>query len=268
MQYDTHIHTLLSPDSELEPAAALNALRKKGLGACFTDHVDYVTPEEGRDPAAADAPENPEDFLMSDIDEYPVCFNIYREQGALLGLEIGLTAAFRPLNEQTASKDGLDFIIGSVHFTDGYDITRPAYWGAYPDPFRRHLEYMREMVEACDFFDSLGHIDYISRYSPFEEKEALYADYPHEYDSLFRSVIERDKAIEINTVRFGEPKAEMALYQIYKRYRLLGGKYVTIGSDAHEAKHCGRHHPRALQMARETGLAPVYFKERVLQACV
>lgn len=267
MYLDAHVHSLLSPDSEMNPEDAIRKLKRQGLGVCFTEHVDYVTPTEGRDPSATDAPRAPFDFLLSEPQAYPACYEAFRGDGVFFGLEIGLNAAFLPLNRETAARDGLDYVIGSIHFADGYDLTNE-YFEAVSDPYRRMLTYTREMVERCDFFDTLGHIDYIARYSPLEEKDVRYAAYPDEYDALFTAMIERDIALEMNTARFGEARAEANLYQIYRRYRALGGRFVTIGSDAHRPERVGRYHARALKMARETGLAPVYYIARKRYPCV
>ena len=267
MQLDSHIHSFLSPDSEMDPANVVRILRSDGLGCCFTDHVDYVTPEEGLDPSANDRPAAAFDFLLSEPEEFPEVFFKYKDDDVFLGLEIGLTAAYYPLNSQTASRDGMDFVVGSVHFVDGLDVTGDFFKQYEGDPYRRFLEYTLEMIEQSGFFDSLGHIDYISRYSPLDEKNVLYAAYRDEYQALFKALAAREKALEINTERFGDARAEANLYQIYKHFRLAGGKYVTIGTDAHSYNELGRFHARALRMARETGLAPVYFKDREMRLC-
>ena len=268
MRFDAHLHSFLSPDSELDPGDAIDALRKKGLGCCFTDHVDYVTPRgEGFDENAKDAPKAPHDFLLSHPELYPECFGEYRADDVALGLEIGLTAAYLELNERAAAKEGLDFIIGSVHFVDGLDITNGFFVTEYEDHYRRYLEYAREMVELCGFFDSLGHIEYISRYTPLPVADLFYSDYPDEYDSLFRALIDRGKTLELNSKRLGDKKGAECMRGVLKRYAELGGKYVTVGSDAHRVWELGRNFKEAFGMADETGLTPVFYKGRKMQKC-
>ena len=53
--------------------------------------------------------------------------------------------------------------------------------------------------------------------------------------------------------------------ELYKRYRELGGKYCTLGSDAHYKEHVGRRLQEALALAAQAELTPVYFKARRMQ---
>ena len=79
---------------------------------------------------------------------------------------------------------------------------------------------------------------------------------------MLSQLAQRDKALEINTRRLVTPDAREALLPVYHRFRELGGRLVTIGSDAHNAQDIGRGMDIALEMAAVCGLTPVYFKER------
>ena len=52
---------------------------------------------------------------------------------------------------------------------------------------------------------------------------------------------------------------------IYTRYRELGGRYVTLGSDAHVAEAIGAHFAAAEELAAATRLRIVTFKERHME---
>jgi histidinol-phosphatase (PHP family) len=263
MLFDSHVHSHASPDSAMDPAEAIFILRGKNMGTVFTEHVDYVTPTDKADASAADLPKAKHDFSALDKNVYPDTYEKYRADDVLLGLEIGLTKAYANLNRQTVEHYGYDFVIGSVHFSDGYDIytdymSRPE----YGDHYRRMLEYTAEVIEASGFFDTLGHIDYVSRVSPYAEKNVLYAAYRDEYDVIFRLLAERGAAMEINTVRLSDRTAVENLTQIFTRFRELGGRYVTIGSDAHRPEDLARHFDKAELIWNKAGLTPVYFRER------
>ena len=270
MHFDSHVHSAASPDSELDPVRAILALKKKGLGIAFTEHVDFVTPTEGKDITATDAPENPHGDFVCDFDIYPSQYKpIQREYGrdnVLLGLEIGLNAAYYPVNSQLAAQD-YDFILGSIHYVDGCDIY---YSGASMEPYdfcRQYLIYSKKMVEYCGFFDALGHIDYIMRYCDHAARVFKYENFPTEFDALFKALAERDLAMEINTSRFGDNKLIGQLLPMYKRFKALGGRYVTIGSDSHNKHALGRFYKKGLGLANMAGLVPVYFRERVRTIC-
>jgi len=268
MYFDAHVHSAASPDSEADPIEVIAALKSKGLGVTFTEHVDFVTPITGRDMTATDVPKTKwgVDFIC-DLDMYPAGYRHLRSDTALLGLEIGLTAAYLELNTQVAGND-YDFILGSIHYVDGVDL----YYDApkmEPESFlRRYLTYAMEMVEISGFFDSFSHIDYITRYDERIDSIFYYNNCPKEFDALLKALADRDLAIEINTARFGHEIAVRQLLPIYKRFGELGGKYVTIGSDAHDLAGLGRHHGKAVDMATQAGLTPVYFKERKRFTCM
>jgi len=126
---------------------------------------------------------------------------------------------------------------------------------------------MRDMVEISDFFDSFGHIDYLARYVFQADKFLRYEIFPEEYDALLGLVAQRGLALEINTQRLGSKAVRESLFPIYKRFNALGGRYVTIGSDAHDLKHIGYCHEEARRLASETGLQVVYFKKRKMFVC-
>ena len=67
------------------------------------------------------------------------------------------------------------------------------------------------------------------------------------------------------TRRFYSDRAVEELVPVYKKYRELGGRYVTIGSDAHKVAAVGNYFERALEFARELDLTPVTFCERKLE---
>lgn len=260
MIFDTHLHTNASPDGKMTPEAAIVTLQKKGLGGIFTEHVDYDT--KGKM------------VFSADLSRYPGEYLKYKSDTVLLGLEINLIAECVEQNRLLASLPNLDYIIGSVHYTDGFDIgfdglRADDYFKKYgTDFYKRHLAYMVEVVEVSDFFDAFGHIDYISRYSTLSEKNVLYDDFSDLYDQLLSILVKRDIPIELSTRRLKEKGALSNLFKIYKRYRDLGGRYVTIGSDAHKAERIGNDFGIAYDMVNEVGLVPVYFKERRMIECI
>ena len=114
-------------------------------------------------------------------------------------------------------------------------------------------------------FDALGHIDYICRAAPYDDPEIDYPTFKAEIDAVLKIVTERGKVLELNTRRFYSPRALEELVPVYKKYHDLGGRYVTIGSDAHKVAAIGNYFDRALKFAKELDLTPVTFCQRKLQ---
>jgi len=249
----------------MDPIDAITALKSRGLGITFTEHVDFVTPVAGRDTTATDAPKAAVDFVC-DFDVYPADYRHLRSDSVLIGLEIGLTAAYLALNTQVADND-YDFILGSIHYVEGIDLYSSTSKMEAESFCRRYLTYSLEMVEISGFFDSFAHIDYITRYSEKTRKFFHYKNYPKEFDALLKALADRDLAIEINTAQFGNDRVVGQLLPIYKRFKDLGGKYVTIGSDSHDLWALGRYHDKGVGLARMAGLTPVYYKNRERLIC-
>ena len=251
MIYDTHVHTRFSVDSQISPEDALAAASGLGLGICVTEHVDYETDSDV--PSTVDA------------DEYFGEYAPYKSSGLLLGLEIGLTVNTRAVGRQTASDPRMDFCIGSVHVCYGYDIFTSSIWEQeipVDEILGNYLKYTVTVIEKCNFFDSLGHIDYPSRYAPIPGPKLEYKTYKKLFDEIFTALLDRRRVIELNTKRMNNPDAVRNLYGIYEGYYSRGGRYVTLGSDAHNTASIGRHIGEAYRMIQKIGLTHVHYVNR------
>ncbi len=149
------------------------------------------------------------------------------------------------------------------------EINKTAINGVFiiePKVFHDARGYFFESFSRRDF-DAFAHIDYICRYWPYEgeERELRLADAPNLFDKLFQLLIDKNIPIEINTRRLDDTAAVAGLLPLYERYHALGGKYCTIGSDAHYAEHVGRRLQEALKIATACQLTPVYFRKRRMQ---
>lgn len=253
MIYDTHMHCQFSCDSKMTLTEAVVAAAKLGIGIAVTEHWDY------------DYPTNPEAFTF-DLEAYRSVMQEGRCEKVLVGLEIGMQRHTAAADNAVAGSAFLDYVLGAVHCMNGRDLYESScYFG------RTRQEVVEEFLleaTACleqeRDFDSLAHIDYICRYWPFqgEDRELRLQDAPHLFDRLFKLLANSGKSMEINTRRLADPASAAALAKIYKRYAALGGKYCTLGSDAHLQEHVGRGIKQALRLAGECGLRPVYFINR------
>ena len=76
-----------------------------------------------------------------------------------------------------------------------------------------------------------------------------------------------EAVLELNTRRLGDKLALKELVPIYHRYRELGGRFVTMGSDAHKPEVIGAHFYQARQLAADLGLQVVTFCKRQMEIC-
>lgn len=254
MIFDSHMHTKYSADSEMSPHEAILRAERLNIGVVFTDHFDYDLP------GAAD--------FTFDPDAYFEEYSALRSDRVRLGVEVGLRRSCRVINDAFIKRGLFDQVIGSIHLVDDYDIYYPEYYDG-KDKATAYERYFDAMIEesAVADYDVLGHIDYICRAAPYDDPELDYATFRDRIDRVLSTVIEREKVLELNTRRLGSRRALKELCPIYARYREMGGRYITLGSDAHKAEAIGAHFDRATEFARALGLTVVTFVERRLEIC-
>ncbi len=131
------------------------------------------------------------------------------------------------------------------------------------DPVERCRAYLQDLLHCLKridpkLFSGLAHLDYLAKgfgakYLPGGVFRYEYA--PEEMDALMTYAIENGKCIEINT---SSPQslrgADAPALTWLRRYRQLGGQFVTIGSDAHRADRFGENIRLALELAKEAGI--------------
>ncbi|NOH15671.1 histidinol phosphate phosphatase [Clostridium cochlearium] len=252
--FDSHIHTNFSTDSKMTLDEVLEKSKKENIGVILTEHFDLKSL-------------SPEEFIF-DIEDYFKQYAPYRNEKLLLGLEMGMRPDCIEENKEISKKYDFDFILGSVHLAEHEDI----YYDIYSEEFYKgrnkkevynnYLEHMLQCVKNYDFVDALGHIDYICRYARYEDTELYYDEYEEILNEIFKELSLKDKALEINTRRLGDKNTHKPLFQIYKNFRKLGGKYVTIGSDSHRDIDIGSNFKVARELAEESGLKLIYYKNR------
>ncbi|MBR5398339.1 MAG: histidinol-phosphatase HisJ family protein [Bacteroidales bacterium] len=231
---DTHTHSEFSPDSKATVRDLLIQAKKAGAGGiCLTDHLDL------------DAPRNPGLFEFSieaqqkEIEKQTL--EVFPDGGCkiLKGIEIGLTPENLEHSREYVAGHSFDQIIASIHFVDGED----PYYGNYYEgkdfrqAYSRVLQLVFETAKAFGDFDIIGHFDYVARYAPYEVRDIRYADFPDELDTLLKFLAENGKALEINTKTYDLHGEHLQVLDesILRRFRELGGEFVTLGSDSHDS---------------------------------
>ena len=259
MPGDYHIHSYFSGDSGTIPEQNILAAAGRGLDrVCFTEHLDMDYPYD--------------DVCFDlDTDAYFAEISMLKEKfagkievytGVELGLQPHLGTAY---NEWLRGRD-FDFIIGSTHLVDRMDPYYPDFWEGRnaDDGIRRYLEATLENITAFDDFDVYGHLDYIVRYVPGCRAGFDYAKYADEVDAVLELLIEKGKGIEVNT---GGYRAGLAdpnpCADVVRRFRELGGRIITTGSDAHTPDCVGFGFDDALSLIRKCGFNhTTYFRGR------
>lgn len=250
--FDTHIHSEFSFDSSLKVEDILEKKANLQIGITLTEHVDLDIPE----------------LPVIDVSSYLNFYDEYRSDSFLLGLEIGLSSyAIDKINSfANKNSDSLDIIIGSIHSVDNKDLFYSMREDnlCKHDIYEKYLNTMLFCVRKFDFFDTLAHIDYICRYAKFIDTQLYLHEFPELIDEILKTLIAKNKCLELNTRRLSSENAFSSLLDIYNRYKILGGKYVTIASDSHNKDNIGANFDLAKNFLKLTNLQSVYFKNRQL----
>jgi histidinol-phosphatase (PHP family) len=230
---DAHLHTDLSPDSDVPiDVFAAQAVERGIPELAITDHVDF---EPGA-PATTFTTFTQRERVVRDAAER------WADRGVAIrfGVEITWDSRFETGIREHLASHAYDFVIGSVHvYRDSpYAAGNVAGWVAGRPLAAVVAPYFDEVAAAArsGLFDALGHLDFVKRYlAPLVTATDLAAA-PELYDPILRALVDTGTALEINTSGLRQPPNETyPSPAIVARYRELGGRRITIGSDAHRA---------------------------------
>ncbi len=250
---DYHAHSDYSADSTAPLRAQLEAARAAGVvQLCFTDHVDFD--DSGMPPADLTARDAAIEALRADFPDIAI------RRGAEVSLK----------DEDVAAKSlayckgrDLDFVIASLHIVDGVDAYYPEFFlaGTQAEIYARYLDSAAKALPTNPVFSVLGHYDFCAKYAPYADRAVRYAHSAGAFDSLFRYLAQSGKGMEINTSAWRDDPAWGL--DVLRRYRELGGEFITTGSDAHRPDRVGKRLGEALELARAAGIPYAATFERM-----
>ncbi|MCQ2361699.1 MAG: histidinol-phosphatase HisJ family protein [Acidaminococcaceae bacterium] len=253
MIFDTHMHCQRSCDSKMTLTQAVARAKDLGIGMCVTEHWDY------------DYPTYPQAFHF-DIKEYVKDAEKVRSDKVLLGIEIGMMPHLVEKNTKLAKSANFDYVLCSIHCVNRKDIYDKKFYTGMTKQQATEV-YLKDMVTCLNShieIDALAHLDYIARYWVYGTGLDWH-DAPDLWDEVFKVLAEREIPLELNTRRLPQKGVAEELKKIYARYKELGGKYMTTGSDAHNTDAVGLKIKEATELIRDWGMMPVYFKQRQMQ---
>jgi len=232
---DAHLHTNLSPDSDVPIDVYAEQAVELGIAEiAITDHVDF---EPGA-PAHGYATFAEREHVVRAAAER------WADRGVAIrfGVELTYDRTWHDDVRDHLARHRYDFTIGSVHDRVGspYAPSRVAAWVAGRS-LREVVAPMFDEVEAAarsGLFDVIGHIDVVKRYLHPYVTAADLAAVPELYEPILRALVDSGTALEVNTSGLRHGVAETyPSPAIVQRYRAMGGRAVTVGSDGHRAEH-------------------------------
>jgi histidinol-phosphatase (PHP family) len=158
-----------------------------------------------------------------------------------------------------------DFVIGSVHVSarSPYKAGSVAAFVAGRTLAEIVGPYFDEVIGAArsGLFDTIGHLDFVKRYLVPHVMPRELADAPELYEPVLAALVETGTALEINASGLRQlPRETYPTAAIVARYRTLGGRYVTIGSDAHRTEWFSYGLEEAYRHASGAGFDAIAFR--------
>ena len=216
----------------------------------ITDHLEY-------------------DLLYIDWDKWTLNLDIYKAKILSLkkkykdkivirfGIEIGVQQQTKDYLEAIVDKYDFDFVIASNHSIDKIDLAS----GILHEGRTRYeiqnlyFETVLKNIETYDKFNVFGHLDYVTRYGGSKFDEMDLEEHRDIIIKILETLISKGKGLEINTsgYRYGENRVYPRV-EILKKYFELGGKIITIGSDAHVKEDVFKDLDRAYEILNELGI--------------
>lgn len=254
---DCHIHTERSGHGGGSVAQMVGAAVFRGLtGVIVTEHLPLP---EGIDP------DHHISMPLADLEDYAAEVRAMGERVNGLEVVVGVEADWLPDREpeaaairQRAIDAGVQVVLGSVHFLDGW---------AFDDP--HHLEewdgrdidavYERYFTVWCDAvrsgqFDVMAHPDLVKKFGhrPSTDPRDLYAE-------AARVAAQAEVIIEVSTAGLRKPVGELYPGEDLLAAFNRAGVPATVGSDAHDATEVGDRIADAYHALAAAGYSTVAF---------
>ena len=255
MRIDLHNHTTLSNHATGTSEQYVQRAITLGIDIYgFTDHA----PMGGFDNEYR-IPEEKLDFYENNIlhlkEKYKNDIEI------LLGYEVD----YMPQNkymEPRILNANVDYLIGSVHFLNGWGFDNPAYIKDYKnkDIDKIWIDYFEAIKQLAKskYFNIVGHLDLIKVFNFLPKKDIKYIA----LDAL-KEIKKSNMILEINTSGLRKP-----IKEIYPSKQLLELAFdldiqITFSSDAHKIGDIGFKYDEAIQLAKDVGYTKcVSFRQK------
>ena len=246
---DLHMHSSFSGDAKdaLEDMV-LSAIEKGCKYIAITEHCNNDYTAHGLKGVA-------ETNLDRYHREFPRVKDKYSKQIEILyGIEIGYDALANNMNGEFIKQRGFDYVINSVHTIKGEDC----YWGYYFDNrtqkegYENYLNAVFESLSAPYRFNTIGHMGYITRNSPFEGRD-MFFDHQPLIEKILKKMISNGVALEVNANICSAPRPCLPQREIIKLYKDLGGELIVYGSDAHNTLDICRSRAEIMTLLKDCG---------------
>ena len=230
--------------------AYLAAAQKNGLAEIgFADHLPlyFFTPEA-----------TPAGYAMrrEQLPDYVAAVGQLREKSGGVRVKLGIEADYAPGFTESLAEllktQPFDYVLGSVHFIDGWsfdneqEIAQYQKWKLW-DLYERYFTLLQQAA-ASGYFDVMAHPDLIKKFGFVPEQSLLPL-----YEDTVRVFKKAGVCLEVNTAGLRYPIRELYPAPAFLKLAVSSGIPLTLGSDAHKPEQVAAGFKAALALMKEIG---------------
>lgn len=247
---DYHLHTKRCGHATGEMRDYVESAIERGLQEIgFADHLPLLhTVDRTLTMSWDDLP-----FYLADVTKL-------QHEYAQIEIKLGIEVDYLPQHESEIAavlqEYEFDFVIGSVHFVDGWGIDDRRYIDNYQnydifDLYQRYFSLLKSAA-ASGLFDVMAHPDLIKKYN-FRPGE----DLAHTYYEAADALAAADVAVEVSSAGLRKPVKEIYPEQSFLNICCERGIPVITGSDAHHPEEVGYKFEEVLKSLQTAGYGRV-----------
>lgn len=264
---DIHLHSAFSFDSETPLDKMLSAAQKKGVdfyGA--SEHFNYDLIKDEKTAVEFGIDEEAYFHTARHLQEdYAGCMNV------LVGAEFGFSDDNKAQENYCAiyEKYRPDYVINSIHSIKGNDyyykrlfFTEQGKQRAKKEVYGEYLRLLRQSLDAPYPYDIVGHIEYPTRYAPYDDVQITQEEFGAQIDDILKTIMQKNKILEVNSSSSGLKQDFLPSEEWLKRYYALGGRQISFGSDAHAETRILDKWEKAVEALKKIGFTYLTVPDR------
>lgn len=257
--YHTHSYLSFDGDDSSTPDELCKIAIEKGItDLAITDHFEcnWNSDVNGVYP--------PLDTVRS-YNEIMIAKEKYADKlNVSIGLELGQANQCPDEAYAVLNRHNYDFVIGSIHNLTSmrdffyFDFSKDFSEEYIYELFEKNIDELCQVVDMHIGIDAIAHITYMQRYLTLSGKAHDFAKHTNSLSRLFSKMISNDIALEVNVSTLWKGLGfAMPSYDILSIYRKIGGRLITIGTDAHSPRNVGDCIDTGFDLIRSVGFDSV-----------
>jgi histidinol-phosphatase (PHP family) len=246
---DVHTHSDFSFDGSEPLSSILEEAYRRGVSFYgVSEHYEYEFFIDGK---------NQKTLAVSEEEYFHRARHLQEDYEGAMNVLIGMEFGFDDREEACTMYEDIckkyhpDFVVNSIHTIRGNDYYFGHNYGEKRETYLTYLAAVRKSLDAPYPYDIVGHIGYVTRYAPYEDKAMRLADYQAEIDDILLTIIKKDKILEVNSSN--KDGLCLPTAEIIKRYYELGGRKISYASDTHNSVRIADKREEVVAFLKEVG---------------